>query len=258
MHNLLLETKDHIAWITINRPQQMNALNAETLQEIRAAVEECAAQAEVRVLVLTGAGDKAFVAGADIKAMAAMEFEQAQAFCRLGHACMNAIERAPKPVIAMVNGFALGGGCELALACDWIYASDNARFALPEVTLGLFPGFGGTQRLARIVGKAKALELICSGRQLMAAEASAWGIVNKVVPFSELRGAVEQLAVTIARNSPAAIALAKEAVLGGCNGGLQAGLDLEQQIFPRCFQTQDRVEGLQAFVEKRKPNFTGR
>lgn len=256
--NLLLHIEQHIAWITINRPQQLNALNADVLRELTTAVETCGRDPGVRVLVITGACEKAFVAGADIKAMAAMDAAQALDFCALGHRCMDTIAATPQPVIAMVNGFALGGGCELALACDFIYAADTARFALPEVTLGLFPGFGGTQRLTRVVGKAKALELICSGRQLKAQDAYEWGVVNRVVPAAELKPTVAALAAQIAQNSPAAIRLAKAVTLQAGERTLHDGLQHEQATFPECFHTDDRREGLAAFVEKRKPHFTGR
>lgn len=256
--NIIVDGAGPVGWLTVNRPQQLNALNAAVLREMQAGVEQLANTDGVRALVLTGSGAKAFIAGADIKAMAAMDAAQAKNFVQLGHACMNAIERTPQPVIAMVNGFALGGGCEVALACDFIIASENAKLGLPEVTLGLFPGFGGTQRLLKLVGKARALELICTGRQLTAQEACAWGVVNRVVPQAELRGVVEALAVQIAKNSPAAVRAAKKVILQGLEGGLSAGLAAEQAAFPECFTTDDCTEGLAAFVERRAAQFTGR
>ncbi|MBI2342811.1 MAG: enoyl-CoA hydratase/isomerase family protein [Deltaproteobacteria bacterium] len=256
--HLLIDIHDGIGWITVNRPVQLNALNAEILHALRAAMESLGANAEVRVVVLTGAGEKAFIAGADIRAMQAMDAEAARAFCRLGHACMSNIAALPKPVIAMVNGFALGGGLETALACDWIVAVEHAQFGLPEVTLGLFPGFGGTQRLRHAVGKARAMELIFTGRRLTAREAHAWGLVNTVVPAAELRNTVLDVARAIMANSPAAIRLAKRALLQGLNMGLSDGLHYEEEQFPKCFERDDCVEGLTAFVEKRRPVFTGK
>lgn len=256
--SIIVESAGAVGWLTVNRPAQLNALNAAVLREMQAGVEQLANTDGVRAIVLTGSGAKAFIAGADIKAMAAMDAVQAAAFVRLGHACMNAIERAPQPVIAMVNGFALGGGCEVALACDFIIASENAKLGLPEVTLGLFPGFGGTQRLLKLVGKARALELICTGRQLTAQEACEWGVVNRVVPQAELRGVVEALAGQIANNSPAAVRAAKKVIVQGLEGGLSAGLAAEQAAFPECFTTSDCKEGLTAFVERRVAQFTGR
>jgi enoyl-CoA hydratase len=255
--NITIATKYAIGWLTINRPAQLNALNAATLQEIIDGLSALRDDATVRVIVLTGAGDKAFVAGADIKAMSAMDVQGAAAFATLGHDCMRALETTPKPVIAMVNGFALGGGCELAMACDFMYASDNAVFGLPEVSLGLFPGFGGTQRLQRIIGRAKAMEMIYSGRKLSADDAHAWGLVNTVVPAAELRATVEKLAQKIARHSPHSIGIAKEVIVGGGDVGLSDGLALERQKFATCFESADCREGLSAFLEKRKPAFTG-
>lgn len=259
MGSPLLVHHDHgVAWMTINRIAQLNALNSAVLHALIAAVEECRRTPTVRVIVLTGAGDKAFVAGADIQAMAAMDAAQAREFCALGHRCMDGIAAAPQPVVAMVNGFALGGGCELALACDIIVAAEGAQFGLPEVSLGLFPGFGGTQRLPRLVGRARAMELICSGRRVSAAEACAWGLVNRVVNATDLKPTVAALATQIAANSPTAVRLAKTLIAQASEGSLRDGLEREQAAFPQCFHTADRHEGLAAFLEKRKPQFTGR
>lgn len=255
--NILTEVVGNTGWLTINRPAQLNALSSETLQELIDGMKALRENSAVRVIVVTGAGEKAFVAGADIRAMRDMDAAAAETFATLGHACMRTLETTRQPVIAMVNGFALGGGCELALACDFIYAADSAVFGLPEVSLGLFPGFGGTQRLARMVGRAKAMEMIYTGRKLAAAEALAWGMVNAVVPASELRGVVETLAGKIARNSPFAIGLAKELIVGGGDAGLEGGLALERAAFGRCFESADCREGLTAFLEKRKAEFTG-
>lgn len=255
--NIHITVQGAVGWLTISRPQQLNALNADVLQEIIDGVKELRERPEVCVVVLTGAGDKAFVAGADIKAMQAMDGRTAEKFVKLGHDCMRVLELTRQPMIAMVNGFALGGGMELALACDFIYAAETAVFGLPEVTLGLFPGFGGTQRLFRVIGRARALELITTGRRLDAHEALAWGIVNRVVPFAQLRAEVEKTAQAIAANSPRAIGLAKQVVIRGGDVGLGAGLALEREVFPRCLASEDAKEGLKAFLEKRKPVFKG-
>ncbi|MBI2345770.1 MAG: enoyl-CoA hydratase/isomerase family protein [Deltaproteobacteria bacterium] len=256
--NILTEVRGAVGFLTINRPTQLNALNPETLQEIVQGMRELEGNASVRVVVVTGAGDKAFVAGADIKAMQAMGFAEADAFGRLGHECMSTIEECPRPVIAAVNGFALGGGTELALACDFIYAADSAVFSLPEVTLGIFPGWGGTQRLTRIVGKAKANELIFTGRKISAEEALQLGFVNAVVARAELQSAVEVVANAIAANAPLAISYAKRVILRGLDVGLHGGLAFERSTFPACFGTHDCKEGIAAFLERRPAKFQGR
>ncbi len=256
--NLRITMQATTGIITIDRPTAMNALTHETLVELTSAVQALSNDSAVRVIILTGAGEKAFIAGADIKAMHGMDFSASSEFVHAGHSCMNAIETAEKPVIAMVNGFAFGGGMEVALACDFIYAAETAQFALPEVKLGLFPGFGGTQRLTRLAGKARATELIFTGRRLTATEAQTWGIVNRVIASAGLRPAVEALAIEIGNNSPASIRLAKKAILRGLETGLANGLVFEETIFPACFMTQDRTEGLAAFVEKRPAKFVGK
>ncbi len=257
--NLITKQVDgSVVWLTINRPENLNALNAELLKALRDSFREFHGDSEARAIVLTGAGEKAFVAGADIKSMQKMDFAAARQFAALGHDCMNAIEATPCPVIAMVNGFALGGGLETALACDFIYAAEEAVFGLPEVTIGLFPGFGGTQRLMRLVGKARAMELIFSGRKFTASEGREWGVVNEVAPLAALRERVAKLTNRIAANAPVAIAQAKRVMLAGCDNGLTVGLKGEQDAFPACFMTRDRAEGLTAFVEKRRPVFVGK
>ncbi|MBI4366243.1 MAG: enoyl-CoA hydratase/isomerase family protein [Deltaproteobacteria bacterium] len=258
MHNVLMETRGAIGLITLNRPKQLNALNAETMREIIAAARECENNPEIKVVVITGSGEKAFAAGADIKAMATMGFAEADAYGRLGHDCMRVLEELKQPVIAAVNGYALGGGTELALACDFIYAADSAVFALPEVKLGLFPGWGGTQRLSRIVGRPKANELIFTGKRLTAPEAYQWGFVNHVVPKAELWAAVEQVAQEIAANAPLAIACAKRVIIQSCHLSLADGLALERSTFPSCFTTEDAREGLAAFMEGRVARFVGK
>lgn len=252
------EVKQGIGIVTLNRPEQLNSLNRTVLEELMTAVKSCEHNAQVRVVVLTGAGEKAFCAGADIKAMNDMDFAGADEFSRLGHQCMSAIENLGKPVIGMVNGFALGGGFELALACDFLYAADTAQLGLPETKIGLFPGFGGTQRLLRLVGRARAMELVFSGRKVKAAQAYEWGIVNKVVAKAELTAAVEATAKEIAANAPVAIQCAKRVMLKGQEMGLTAGLAFERETFPICFATQDSKEGFKAFIEGRPAVFQGK
>lgn len=256
--NILTEVRGTVGILTVNRPKQLNALNIATLREIVDALHGFERDAHVRVVVVTGAGEKAFVAGADIKAMSTMGYVEADRFGDAGHECMDTIEGLDKPVIAAVNGYALGGGTELALACDFIFAADTATFALPEVKLGLFPGWGGTQRLSRIIGRPKANELIFTGRRLSAQEAWQWGFVNRVLPKADLMSTVVGVAHEIAANAPLAISCAKRVVLQSCNTSLRDGLILERATFPACFNTEDSREGLMAFVEGRAPKFAGR
>lgn len=257
VNNLIVEIKDFTGTITVNRPAVLNALNLETVREFASAVKKMDEEKGVRVVVITGAGEKAFVAGADIAAMKKMTPEEAENFAREGHACMNAIGLCSKPVIAMVNGFALGGGTELAIACDIIYASDTAKFGLPEVKLGLYPGFGGTQRLMRLIGAARARELIFSGRIISVTQAYEWGIVNRVFPAGELKNEVAKLAGEISANGPVAISTAKGLMTRGMNLGLDSALKTECAEFSKLFGTKDLTEGLSAFLEKRKPVFSG-
>jgi enoyl-CoA hydratase len=251
--NILTEVREQIAIITINRPKALNALNVDTINELISALKVSGADKNIRVIVLTGAGEKAFVAGADITSFPKMGKSGADQFAHIGHDLMRTIESVSKPVIAAVNGFALGGGTELALACDFIYAADTAVFGLPEVSLGLFPGFGGTQRLNKNVGLSYAREMIYTGRKIRADEALRVGLVNKVVPANELLNAVMKCALEIASNSPVAIAAVKDVVNRGATLPLNEGLTIERTKFAECFDTLDMKEGVAAFLERRKP-----
>jgi enoyl-CoA hydratase len=255
--NLLVEAGEGVALIKINRPQVLNALNEETLRELQQALKEVEGRKDVRAVILTGEGDKAFVAGADIAAMKAMNPTEALAFSRLGHNTLGMIENLRQPVIAAVNGFALGGGLEIALACDFIYASEKAKLGVPEVTLGIFPGFGGTQRLPRLVGKGRAKELIFTGGMIDAAEAYTLGIVNKVFPADKLMEEVTKTARAIAQNGPVAVSMAKGSVNAGYDEGGVEGEAIEITAWANVFATHDQKEGMGAFLEKRKPQFKG-
>jgi len=256
--NILYETSGSIAWITVNRPEKLNALDRATVEEIAAAAARAQDDSGVRVIVLTGAGEKAFVAGADISQMAALNPAEAQAFARFLHESLDRLERSPKPVIAAVNGFALGGGCELALACHVRIVSENARFGQPEVSLGLLPGAGGTQRLQRVVGRGRALDLILSAEMIDAAEAHRIGLANRVVPAAELRATVESYANNLCTKGPLALARSIEAVVSGGEMSQHEALVLEAGLFGLCFATEDMREGTKAFLEKRKAEFPGR
>lgn len=255
---ILEEVEAGIHRLTINRPRALNALNQATLEEIGAAVEAVGAMTDARVLLVTGAGDKAFVAGADISQMRDMTALEGKAFSELGLATCRRFETLPIPAIAVVNGYALGGGCELAMSCDWIIASDRAVFGQPEVKLGVTPGFGGTQRLLRLVGRARAMELVTTGRQVKADEAMRIGLVNEVVAGDQLLDAAMGHAREIAAQGPVAVRLAKEAVQRGQDLDLDNACVLESEVFGLCFATDDQREGMSAFLEKRKPAFTGR
>ncbi len=256
--NVVYESRDQAAWITVHRPDSLNALNRETVQEIRTAALQALADPAVRVLVITGAGEKAFVAGADIREMSAMSAAEAQEFSRTFQDCLNTLERSPKPVIAAINGFALGGGCELALACHIRLASQTARFGQPEVNLGLIPGAGGTQRLPRIVGMGRALEMILGGDVIDAEEGYRIGLVNRVVPPAALRDEVKVWVGRLSSKSPLALSRSLEAVVAGREGSVAEALRLESSLFGLCFATEDMREGTTAFLEKRKPAFPGR
>jgi len=265
--NILLTLEGEIGILMINRPKSLNALNIETLKDIQMGVQEVKEHPEVKVLILTGAGEKAFVAGAgekafvagaDIMEMKEMNSLQAVQFSKLGHLTLRMIQDLDRPVIAAVNGFALGGGTEIALACDFIYASDNARFGLPEVTLGIFPGFGGTQRLPRLIGKGKAKELILTGKMISAEEAFQMGIVNRIFPQASLMEETKKVAAQIAANGAIGVRLAKMVMDTGFNMDLEEACALESCAFGIGFATEDQKEGMAAFVEKRKPNFKGR
>jgi len=256
--NVLLTAENEIGILTINRPKALNALNTETLREIQAALREIENHPEWKALILTGAGEKAFVAGADIAEMRGMNSMEALNFSKLGHLTLRMIQDLDRPVIAAVNGFALGGGTEIALACDFIYASENAKFGLPEATLGVFPGFGGTQRLPRLIGKAKAKELIFTGKMVSAQEAWEMGLVNRVFPLSSLMEETKKVALQIASNGPVAVRLAKVVIDNGFNLELAEACSLESYAFSITFSTEDQKEGMSAFLEKRKPSYKGR
>ena len=258
--NIVLEHVEagKIAVLTVSRPQALNALNAATLDELANVLVRVAADPEVRVLLITGAGEKAFIAGADITAMQGMSALEAQAFSEKGQRVMQAIEALPIPVIALVNGYALGGGCELAMSCDWIIAAERAVFGQPEVNLGIPPGFGGTQRLSRLVGRSLALELVITGRQIKADEALRIGLVNEVVPPEQLTEKGLATARLIAAKAPVAVRVSKQAVQRGLDLDLANGCVLETSLFAFAFGTADRQEGMTAFVEKRAPNFEGK
>jgi len=251
--NILLEKENKITLITINRPESLNALNAKTIQEISLALDEISADASCRVIILTGSGQKSFVAGADIKEFSDFGQEKAEELARNGqNALFNKIENMSKPVIAAVNGFALGGGLELAMACHIRYASENAKLGLPEVTLGLIPGYGGTQRLPKLVGKGIANELIFSAKMIPAVRAKEIGLVNEVYPIEDLLTKTKELANIIAHNSPMAISKAIHAVN---LSDTDKGFETEIKYFGELFDLEDKKEGVSAFIEKRKPNF---
>jgi len=255
---LLVSETDGIATIVVNRPDKLNALNRTVLDELAEAVRHVSRTGGPRVAILAGAGERAFVAGADISEMSTLTAAQAKAFSDAGHAACDLIERAPCPFIAKVNGFALGGGCELALACDFIYASDKARFGQPEVNLGIMPGFGGTQRLARRVGPGRARELVYTGDHIMAEQALGMGLVNAVVPAAELEERVAAVAKKIAQKPPLAIAASKRVILRGLEADLVAACELEAQAFSALFGSEDQQEGMRGFLEKKAVTFQGR
>jgi enoyl-CoA hydratase len=257
-NNILFEIKQGTAYVTINRPDQLNALNKETIQELSTIFTSIEENDELKTVILTGSGEKAFVAGADIKEFAGFSIEEGKLLSAEGHQKLfNLVENLSKPVIAAVNGFALGGGLELAMAAHIRIASDNAKLGLPEVSLGVIPGYGGTQRLPQLVGKGKAFEMITSAGMIGAEEAEKWGLVNSVVSLEELIPACEKLAGKIMRNSPKAI----EGAINAINAQYREGIDgfvAEITEFGKCFGTDDFKEGTSAFMEKRKPSFTGK
>jgi enoyl-CoA hydratase len=256
--NLATSLLDGVATLTLDRPRALNALDAPTLEALGAALRDLGADASLRVVVLTGAGDKAFSAGADIPAMAAMGPGEGHAYARLGHAVTGALEALPVPVVAAVNGVALGGGLELVLACDLVVASERARLGQPEINLGLIPGFGGTQRLVRRVGVARARELIYLGHVLPAAEAQRLGLVDRVVPHERLAAEAAALAAELAGKAPVALRQAKRATGIAADVALAAGCAHEVEAFAVTFATEDRVEGMRAFLDKRSPAWKGR
>ena len=256
--NIKVAVADGILRLTIDRPKVLNALNAQTVLEIHRAFQEARGDDAVRAVIVTGGGEKAFVAGADINELAAQTPIGGKETAQRGQEVLQFIERFPKPVIAAINGFALGGGCELALACHIRIASENAQMGLPEVTLGIIPGYGGTQRMARLLGKGKALELICSGERVKADEAERIGLVNRVVPLEQLLPVCEELAKKIASRAPLAVRAAIEAVVIGSEMPVEEGQLLEATLFGLLCATEDTKEGMRAFLEKRAPNFTGK
>ena len=253
-----VEQREAFALVTINRPEALNAVDLEHAQALRAALERLFDDAEVRAIVLTGAGEKAFVAGADIKYMHGLSPLEAREWGELGHRCAELLETMPKPTIAAVNGFALGGGCELALACDLRLAASTAKLGQPEINLGIMPGWGGSQRLARTTTLGFAKELVFTGRTVGADEALARGLVNEVHEPHDLLPRALELAGELARKSPLALAAAKEAMNLACSGDHRDNLRAEAMLFSLLFASEDQSEGMAAFVEKREPRFTGR
>src|SRR5499427_3871088 len=256
--NILFEKKNAIAYVTVNRPKVLNALNMATMEELRAAFHEIKNDARVRVVILTGAGEKAFIAGADIGELARNDAVTAKEYTHRGQSVLNLIENLGKPVIACINGFALGGGCEIAMACTMRLASENAKLGQPEVKLGIIPGYGGTQRLPRLVGKGIAMQLTLTGEMITAQEAHRIGLVNEVVPAGELIARAEAIAAKIIANAPLAVQYAMEAVNHGLDMTLSEGLYLEATLFAVCCATEDKNEGTKAFLEKRQAEFRGK
>ena len=254
--NILVSTESGICTITINRPKKLNALNQSVLQEIKSAVEVANADTSVKGIILTGSGEKAFAAGADIEEFSSFSMQEAMTLATNGYEVMNTLEQSAKVIIAAVNGFALGGGCELAMACHLIIASENAQFGQPEVKLGLIPGYGGTQRLVQRIGKSKALELLMTGDMLPAQQALELGLVNYLLPQAELLPKATELINKIGKRGPVAITKVIEAVNAFYQDG-EDGLKREIQLFGECFDTADFKEGTTAFLEKRKANFKG-
>ena len=254
-NNILLEISDNISYITINRPNQLNALNSETIKELNSSILYSKENNEVRCIILTGSGTKAFVAGADIKEFAGFSIEEGENLARKGQEQLfDLLENCSKPTIAAVNGFALGGGLELAMSCHIRVASLNAKMGLPEVSLGLIPGYGGTQRLSNLVGKGKAMEMICTSGMLSAEDALQWGLLNSICDQEDLISNCEKIASKICRNSPMAISSAIKSVNAGFIDGVD-GFEVEKIEFGKCFGTEQFTEGTRAFLEKRKANF---
>ncbi|WML34472.1 short-chain-enoyl-CoA hydratase [Clostridium sp. OS1-26] len=253
--NIIFEKNDKVAIISINRPKALNALNSETLKELDCVIDMIAEDNEIYAVILTGAGEKAFVAGADITEMKDMSVAEGRKFGILGNKVFRKIDLLEKPVIAAVNGFALGGGCELSMACDIRIASTNAKFGQPEVGLGITPGFGGTQRLARIAGMAIAKELIFTGRIIKAEEALRVGLVNKVVELDKVMEEAISFANTIASQAPIAVKYCKAAINRGMQCDIETALMYESEVFGECFATEDQKEGMTAFVERREKSF---
>jgi enoyl-CoA hydratase len=255
--NILLERRGRIAIMTINRPDKLNALNIKTRQEMAEALDELRQDEAIRVVVITGAGDKAFVAGADINEFAGRTAVQQRAVMK-AKSIFTAAEDFPKPLIAMINGFCLGGGCELALSCDIRIASEKAKFGQPEINLGIIPGGGATQRMTRLIGEGKSMQLVLTGEMIDAHEAYRLRLVNEVYPHAELESKTIEMANKIAEKSPVALAMAKTSVKNAARMNLREGLDQEIDLFALCFSSEDKEEGVRAFLEKRKPEFKGK
>jgi enoyl-CoA hydratase len=256
--NILFEKKNAIAYVTINRPKVLNALNTATMTELRNVFMQVKEDQEVRVVILTGAGEKSFVAGADISELQKNNAVDAKEYTHRGQAVLDVIENLGKPVIACINGFALGGGCEIAMACTMRLASENAKLGQPEVKLGIIPGYGGTQRLPRLVGKGVAMQLLLTGEMITAQEAHRVGLVNEVLPAAQLIARAEAIAHTILKNAPLAIQYCLEAANHGMEMSLKEGLFLEATLFAVSCATEDKKEGTAAFLEKRAANFSGK
>ena len=252
MTNILLEKKGLYAVATINRPKALNALNSEVLADLNELVDTVNADEEIRALVLTGAGEKSFVAGADIGEMSTLTKAEGEAFGKKGNDVFRKLETMPIPTIAAINGFALGGGCELSMSCDIRICADTAVFGQPEVGLGITPGFGGTQRLARLVSPGMAKQLIYTARNIKADEALRIGLVNAIYPAAELLAAAEKMADTIAKNAPIAVRACKKAINEGLDVCMDEAIVIEEKVFGSCFETADQIEGMGAFLEKRK------
>ena len=258
LQNVLYEKKGPIAYVTINRPKVLNALNKQTIVELKEAFEDARDDSTLGGVILTGAGDKAFAAGADIGELVSQTAVQAEEATRFGQGVTNLIENLGKPVAAAINGFALGGGCELAMACTFRIAAESAKFGQPEVKLGIMPGYGGTQRLPRLVGKGRAMQIVLSGEIIAAQEAYRIGLVNEVVPSANLIARTEEILIRIIANAPLSVKFSLDAVNRGMETSLAEGLFLEASLFALCVGTEDKTEGTSAFLAKRAPQFRGR
>ncbi len=256
--NILVENKNSIAYVTVNRPKVLNALNMATMEELRSAFHEIKHDSSIRVAILTGAGEKAFIAGADIAELARQDAVTAKEYTHRGQNVLNLIENLGKPVIACINGFALGGGCEMALACTMRLATESAKFGQPEVKLGIIPGYGGSQRLPRLVGKGIAMQMLLAGEMISAQEAHRIGLVNEVTAPADLVPRAEAIAQKITANAPVAVQYTMEAVNKGMEMNLAEGLYMEATLFGLCCATEDKREGTTAFLEKRPPQFKGK
>ncbi|MBS5939375.1 short-chain-enoyl-CoA hydratase [Clostridium sartagoforme] len=258
LKNIILEKSEHLAIVTINRPKALNALNSETLKDLDVVLDDLEKDNNIYCVILTGSGEKAFVAGADISEMKDLSEEEGRNFGLLGNKVFRRLEKLDKPVIAAISGFALGGGCELAMACDIRIASEKAKFAQPEAGLGITPGFGGTQRLPRLVGEGKAKELIYTCATIKADEALSIGLVNKVVPLESLMDEAKAMASLIMANAPIAVKLCKDAINRGMQVDIDKAVEIEAGDFGKCFATEDQKEGMTAFMERRAKNFSNK